>query len=127
MEQVGQPEWSDLIVDTHIVIAVFYKEHHPDSKKMLDLLEKQFCADVTQFDDTKLVKVNAKENPDLVEELNIEELPVVMIFHHSEPVTHLVKNIKSQHIKVNKVIHSYKKLPNELFALLNDLHRMANK
>jgi thioredoxin-like negative regulator of GroEL len=127
MDELNQGEWTDFIVEHHIVIAMFYKDGVKECKKMEDLLEKKFKPNLKDFPDTVMIKVNIETNGELCEGMGISEAPVLMLFHHAEAVTHLLKNLNSQHVKVNQIVHAYKNLPDDLLGLISDLHREANQ
>ncbi len=127
LDAITEMQWPQLLKDWHIVVALFYTPGEEESMRMLKQLETEFVPLLKDFPDTIAVKLRVQDSPDLVQSLNIGTTPTLMMFHHGEVVTRILKNPITAHQRVDRIVTPYKVLAQDLFALIVNLQRIRKK
>lgn len=82
MKNITAENWMDDVLSQPLVLVDFWATWCQPCKMMLPVLE-QLETDVAAL---SVVKVNADENPDLVERFGISSIPTMLLFKNGELV-----------------------------------------
>jgi thioredoxin 1 len=82
MKNITKETWQENVYDQPLVLVDFWASWCQPCKAMLPILE-ELERDVALL---TVVKINADENPNLVEELGIKSIPTMILYKNGEHI-----------------------------------------